>query len=126
MPDVSRGQVRLQPTVTAPATARAHVSAACHGHLSPEAIEAAELLVSELVTNCVRHAHTIITLAIDCDNRHVAIAVADDGEGMPVVRADVTDEDTGGRGLQLVDALAGDWGVRPRKDGGKVVWFRLP
>jgi len=45
---------------------------------------------------------------------------------MPVVREHVTDEDTGGRGLHLVDALAGDWGIRRREDGGKVVWFRLP
>jgi anti-sigma regulatory factor (Ser/Thr protein kinase) len=100
--------------------------AACHGRLSTEAVEAAELLVSELVTNCVRHAHTIITLAVDCNERSVAVAVGDDGEGMPVVREGVDYDSTGGRGLQLVDALAGDWGVRPRADGGKIVWFRLP
>ena len=126
MADVSRGSVRLQPTLTAPATARAHVSAACLGRLTPEAADAAELLVSELVTNCVRHAHSMITLAVDCADDHIAVAVGDDGDKMPVVRETVTDEDTGGRGLHLVDALAGDWGIRQRADGGKIVWFRLP
>ena len=118
--------MRLQPTLSAPAVARAQVADACRGRLSPEAIEAARLLVSELVTNCVLHAHSMITVAIDCDGQHVAVAVGDDGDGMPHMRDDVTDNDTGGRGLHLVEALAGEWGIRPREDGGKVVWFRLP
>ncbi|HET7530929.1 MAG TPA: ATP-binding protein [Mycobacteriales bacterium] len=126
MSDPVHPPMRLQPTVSAPAIARAHVSEACRGRLSPEAVEAARLLVSELVTNCVRHAHTMITLAVDCDDRCVAVAVGDDGEELPVVRDDVDDDSTGGRGLHLVEALSGEWGVRTRDDGGKVVWFRLP
>lgn len=118
--------MRLQPTLGAPAAAREHVADACRGRLSPEATEAARLLVSELVTNCVLHAHSMITLAVDCDGGHVAVAVSDDGEEMPRMRDDVTDHDTGGRGLHLVEALAGEWGIKPREDGGKVVWFRLP
>ena len=121
-----RSPMRLQPTASAPAAARQHVADACRGRLSPEATDTARLLVSELVTNCVLHAHSMITLAIDCDDRHVAVAVGDDGEAMPTVREDVPDEDPHGRGLQLVDALAGEWGIRPRDDGGKIVWFRLP
>jgi len=106
--------------------ARAHVADACRGRLSPEATEAARLLVSELVTNCVLHAHSIITLAVDCDDSHIAVAVSDDGDGLPRMRDDVADTDTGGRGLHLVAALAGEWGIQPGADGGKVVWFRLP
>jgi anti-sigma regulatory factor (Ser/Thr protein kinase) len=118
--------MRLQPTASAPATARAQVTKACRGRLSTEATDAARLLVSELVTNCVLHAHSIITLAVDCDGRQIAVAVGDDGEGLPQVREYVSDDDTHGRGLQLVDALAGEWGIRPCDDGGKIVWFRLP
>jgi anti-sigma regulatory factor (Ser/Thr protein kinase) len=118
--------MRLQPTLSAPAAARAHVADACRGRLSPEATEAARLLVSELVTNCVLHAHSMITLAVDCDDTRIAVAVGDDGAEMPERRDDVSDTDTGGRGLHLVEALAGEWGIRPRPDGGKVVWFRLP
>jgi anti-sigma regulatory factor (Ser/Thr protein kinase) len=123
---VARFPMRLQPTLGAPAVARDQVADVCRGRLSAEATEAARLLVSELVTNCVIHAHSMITLAIDCDDRHVAVAVGDDGEGMPHIRDNVTDTDTGGRGLQLVEALAGEWGIWPREDGGKVVWFKLP
>src|SRR4051812_44458652 len=121
-----RSPMRLQPTASAPATARAHVTAACRGLLSPEATEAARLLVSELVTNCVLHAHSMITLAVDCDGQHVAVTVSDDGEDMPNMRDDVSETDTGGRGLHLVEALAGEGGIHPPGDGGKVVWFRLP
>jgi hypothetical protein len=54
------------------------------------------------------------------------VAVSDDGVDMPEFRDVVDDHDTGGRGLHLVEALAGEWGVRPRENGGKVIWFRLP
>jgi anti-sigma regulatory factor (Ser/Thr protein kinase) len=121
-----RSLMRMQPTATAPATARAHVTDACRGRLSVEATDAARLLVSELVTNCVLHAHSLITLAIDCDERQVAVAVGDDSDGLPEIREHVSDDDTHGRGLQLVDALADEWGIQSRDDGGKVVWFRLP
>src|SRR3954451_1005669 len=118
--------MRLPPTAMAPATARAHVTAACRGRLSADATEAARLLVSELVTNCVLHAHSMITLAFDCDDVRIAVAVGDDGDGMPQLREHVSDDDTHGRGLQLVDALAGEWGIHPGDHGGKIVWFRLP
>jgi anti-sigma regulatory factor (Ser/Thr protein kinase) len=121
-----RTPMRLQPTASAPATAREHVAKACRGRLSAEATDTARLLVSELVTNCVLHAHSMITLAVDCDDRQIAVAVGDDGESMPKVRDNVSDDDPHGRGLQLVDALAGDWGIQLRGDGGKIVWFRLP
>ncbi|HET7312668.1 MAG TPA: ATP-binding protein [Mycobacteriales bacterium] len=118
--------MRLQPTLSAPAVARDLVGRACRGRLSPEATEAARLLVSELVTNCVLHAHSMITLAVDCDEDHVAVAVSDNGAELPRMRDDVGENDTGGRGLHLVEALAGEWGIRPLEDGGKVVWFRVP
>jgi anti-sigma regulatory factor (Ser/Thr protein kinase) len=118
--------MRLQPTLSAPAVARERVTDVCRGRLSPEATDAARLLVSELVTNFVLHAHTAITLSVDCDDRAVAVAVGDEGQDLPQVRDAVSDEDTHGRGLQLVEALAGEWGVRPIDGGGKVVWFRLP
>ena len=124
-PDTEPAPMRLQPTPAAAALARRHVAAACHGRLTPEAEEAARLLVSELVTNCVRHAHTAITLVIDCDDARIAVAVGDDADGVPVVR-EPDEHALGGRGLQLVDAMAGEWGVQRRPDGGKVVWFRLP
>jgi len=117
--------MRLQPTPSAAATARRRVAEACRGRLSDEATETARLLVSELVTNCVLHAHSMITLAIDCTDEAIAVAVTDDADELPVVKQP-TDEAYNGRGMWLVDNLAGDWGIQPREDGGKIVWFRLP
>src|SRR4051812_16595398 len=91
------------------------------GHLLYDA----ELLTSEIVTNAVKHTTGIVTLAIECDGRHLAVAVADDSPDTPVIRRAGPD-DIGGRGMRLVDRLAAAWGCRHRADGkGKVVWFRL-
>jgi anti-sigma regulatory factor (Ser/Thr protein kinase) len=117
--------MRLQPTPSAAATARQRVAEVCRGRLSDEATETARLLVSELVTNCVLHAHSIITLAVDCTDDTLAVAVSDDADDLPEVRTP-SDDSHNGRGMWLVDALAGDWGIEPRPTGGKIVWFRLP
>src|SRR4051794_14695544 len=103
MHDESATRMRLQPTPSAAATARRRVAEACHGRLSPEATETARLLVSELVTNCVLHAHSPITLAIDCDNDSLAVAVGDEVDALPVVKDGVDAESFGGRGMWLVD-----------------------
>ena len=125
MPSSPQTHVRLQPSPSAAATARRRVAEACHGRLSEEATETARLLVSELVTNCVLHAHSMITLAIECSRDTLAVAVGDDADAVPVVK-EPTDHEHHGRGMWLVDALAGEWGVQQRPAGGKIVWFRLP
>ncbi len=54
----------------------------------------------------------------------VWVEVFDADLRMPRIRsAEETDE--GGRGLYLVDHIAGRWGTRPTKKG-KVVWFEMP
>ena len=83
------------------------------------------MLTSEIVTNAVRHAGGILTIDIECDSEHLAVAVSDDSPDIPVVR-EFGAEDIGGRGMRLVEHLAAVWGCTPRPDGrGKVVWFRL-
>ncbi|MFF1954786.1 ATP-binding protein, partial [Kitasatospora herbaricolor] len=81
-----------------------------------------ELLVSELVTNALRHGRGDIRLRLLRD-RTVVCEVWDDGYAQPRQRrAQETDE--GGRGLQLVSLLAERWGSR-RTPKGKIVWFEL-
>ncbi|HSZ39130.1 MAG TPA: ATP-binding protein [Trebonia sp.] len=87
--------------------------------------EVTELLVSELVTNAVKHARSAARLRVQAEDRVVRVEVADDGPGQPVPRrADVH----GGYGLWLVDCLAWSWGTTRRENGqdGKTVWFTLP
>jgi PAS domain S-box-containing protein len=91
------------------------------GHL--EHLDTACLLVSEIVTNAVRHALAPLELRLHLTSREIITEITDDNTHLPHRHlADPGDE--GGRGLMLVDALASDWGTRPA-DTGKTVWFTL-
>ena len=85
------------------------------------------LVVSELVTNAVRAQARRIRLALAVHRREIDVVVTDDAPGTPTLtRADM--QDTYGRGLLIVDALAATWGVEPGSDVGKSVWavLRVP
>ncbi|GAA0604153.1 hypothetical protein GCM10009547_02420 [Sporichthya brevicatena] len=87
-------------------------------------VEDAELGVSELIANAVRHARTDVTLSIAAADR-VTISIAD-GEPM-LHRPFVPGGDEipeSGRGLKIVAAVSDDWGIEARS-GGKAVWFSL-
>lgn len=88
-----------------------------------ELVEAAELCVSELVTNAVVHAGTLITVAIQHHAGGVRIEVEDGSGHLPVPRNYSTLASTG-RGLLMVDQLVTRWGVRSRSES-KTVWFEL-
>ncbi|WP_327352192.1 ATP-binding SpoIIE family protein phosphatase [Streptomyces sp. NBC_01304] len=85
--------------------------------------ETVELLVSELVTNAVRHAHS----------RHVELRlvrsdallgeVEDDDHTLPTLRS-AGPADEFGRGLRVVSSLAREWGAS-RTGEGKSVWFEV-
>ena len=86
-------------------------------------VDTIELLVSELVTNAVRHAGTSgeVRIAELCDG--VRIGVADASTDPPTL--DVIDlTSSSGRGMHLVSDLSDAWGIDLRDDG-KVVWFEL-
>jgi anti-sigma regulatory factor (Ser/Thr protein kinase) len=82
------------------------------------------LLVSELVTNAVRHGEPPVWLRID-GTRRLHVGVSDEGADLPMMErpGDVGAES--GRGLLLVDALASDWGCDQEPGHGKTVWFEL-
>ncbi|MGX1544955.1 SpoIIE family protein phosphatase [Streptomyces adustus] len=78
-----------------------------------------ELIVSELVTNAVRYARGPIRLRL-LRSDFLVCEVADGSLTTPHVRR-ATDTDEGGRGLQLVNALAHRWGAR-YETSEKYVW----
>ncbi|MFI8432713.1 ATP-binding protein [Streptomyces sp. NPDC079020] len=88
--------------------------------------DAAELALTELIANVVRHVpgrrcQTFVFLLPGGDGVRVEVADGCPEEPAVAVR-DVLDE--GGRGLLLVDAVTDKWGVEARRDGcGKTVWF---
>jgi anti-sigma regulatory factor (Ser/Thr protein kinase) len=88
----------------------------------PRLAEAAELMASELATNCVRHAKTDFELTVEVDGE-IRVEVRDVSRGRPSVRSPELAEPSG-RGLRIVQALSDAWGVTP-SDEGKIVWFTL-
>lgn len=88
-----------------------------------EQVDAAELLVSEIVTNAVRYAERPITLRL-LRTDVLRCEVGDDAPLLPRMRHAAPEEE-GGRGLYLVNRMAQRWGAT-RLGAGKVVWFELP
>jgi len=89
-----------------------------------ELVEAAELMTSELATNCVRHAQSDFELAIHDSRDGIRVEVSDNGQGQPTLRSP-TPQEHSGRGLRIVEELSTSWGTIPSPNG-KLVWFTLP
>lgn len=92
----------------------------------PDVTDAAQLIVSELVTNAVEHGRPpighLIGVRVERVTSGVRIEVHDVNANRPRVRSASADEESG-RGLALVDALTGgQWGVSDREGPGKMVW----
>ena len=80
----------------------------------------AELIVSELVTNAVRHGRTRCRLRLTSRRRALTIEVADDGPGVPASRRARSGHESG-RGLALVRALSRGLRTTRHPHGGKTV-----
>jgi len=98
--------------------------------IPPDALEQATLMVSELVTNVVVHASSVVRLRVGT-GPIIRIEVEDTGGPLPeqviaaaATRAVAPSVEPGGLGLAIVDALATHWGTDDA-DRGKVVWFEL-
>ena len=75
--------------------------------------------MTELVANVVRHGRTPLSVDVAWEPPALRVEVRDGSLELPAI-AKVAGG--GGYGLQIVAALASDWGVEPRH-GEKVVWF---
>lgn len=79
-----------------------------------------KLVVSELVTNAVRHAASTrkVRVRVKANDEKIRLEVEDDGPGFPpgTSRGD-------GMGLMIIERLADDWGVEV--DGKCTVWVEL-
>lgn len=91
--------------------------------------ELAELVVTELATNALRHGTGPIDISLSSPGNNLAIEVHDHGAGRPERRETTTDDEQG-RGLALLDGLidpnGGMLGVADDADGpGKTVYVVL-
>ena len=97
--------------------------------ITGEVADTAELLLSELVTNSIRHARTPpgreIGVRLATYDGRLRVEIADASDRRPQPR-EAAPEDEGGRGLALVQSLAERWGCCPRLHGiGKATWAEL-
>jgi PAS domain S-box-containing protein len=107
----------------AAAAGRGFVASALATWGSPDAVETARLLTSELVTNALRHTDGPLRLGLRRTASEVIVEVSDNSTRRPRMRPqDLASES--GRGLLLVDALSDTWGTR-LDDTAKTVWFAL-
>ncbi|MEV4018375.1 ATP-binding protein [Nonomuraea angiospora] len=89
-----------------------------------QACDYAELLISELVTNAVRHARGLVRMSLSAADGLLRCEVEDSSPLPPTPRA-ASRDDEGSRGLLLVEVLSSGWGSVPT-GRGKLVWFEVP
>lgn len=117
-------RARLQPMVDATAAARHLVDRACRSWGVTRIADLAELIVTELVSNGVRHARTDLEVRVGLRHRQLHLSVRDGSPNLPVRGATGETLAESGRGLLVVEALTHRWGCTPVPDG-KVVWATL-
>jgi anti-sigma regulatory factor (Ser/Thr protein kinase) len=117
--------VELEPGATAAGEARAALSV-LDGRVDAGALDDVRLLVSELVTNSVRHAgaeRELVRLAVTTRGRTMRVEVSDGGNGFEPRERTAPKDQEGGWGLHLVDRLADRWGVQTGRRAR--VWFEI-
>ena len=120
-------EVTLVSGPNAPAAARAAVKAWLAGHVGETMLADAQLLLSELVANSVRHADApadeVIRVRADIRADVVRLEVADRGMTGSIAQRTPDLERGGGFGLNVVETLSRRWGVH--RDAGTHVWAEL-
>jgi anti-sigma regulatory factor (Ser/Thr protein kinase) len=117
-----RAIYRIEARTDSPARARGIVKAELGERMEPARLQDVELLVSELVTNVVRHGGRAEPVTLDLRiNGNVRCAVTDHGPG-PAADELLTQPGPDGWGLKLVERLSTRWGLI-RAKGSTQVWF---
>jgi anti-sigma regulatory factor (Ser/Thr protein kinase) len=99
--------------------------ATLRGDLDAPLMETLRLLVTELVTNSVRHARAdTVLVRVLVGNSAVWTEVIDRGPGFDPAETGFPSRDHTGWGLFLVERLAERWGVNQDGNGTRV-WFEL-
>jgi anti-sigma regulatory factor (Ser/Thr protein kinase) len=100
----------------------------CSAGIVQAAVGDAALVVTELLSNAIRHARPLpgsrLLLAWALENGCVELAVSDGGSATRPHKANASVSSLGGRGLDIVEYLAESWGTRT-DDSGLTVWAVL-
>jgi anti-sigma regulatory factor (Ser/Thr protein kinase) len=101
------------------------------GRVPQERFEDIRLLVSELITNSVRHAgfaagdRVEVGFLVRMDSRCLRVDVVDAGKGFAKTVTPATPDQVSGWGLQIVEKLSDRWGVDAPPGSGSSVWFEI-
>ena len=115
--------IQLEHAIGAPRQARRFVVSTLDEWGLTHLADDVALLVSELVTNVVRHTDTGSMMRLTRAARHLRCSVIDTGGGLPH-RRHPTPTDQSGRGLLLVETIASSWGSTATA-GRTEVWFEV-
>jgi anti-sigma regulatory factor (Ser/Thr protein kinase) len=122
-------QQELPPEPQSAKAARRMVADACQAWRLTQLSYPAQLVVSELAANAIRHAGTDMLVTVSRRGSGLNITVRDGSPLLPRLRPSGAVNGPlreGGRGLQIVQGAAAAWGALPTHDGdGKVVWATL-
>ena len=117
-------QTQLRMTADGPRAARAFLSDALVDWDQEGHADIAALLVSELVTNAIVHAHSAVQLRVAMLDSTIRVEVNDQSRNTPHI-VPSSPAEPGGYGLPLVNSLAQHWGYELLNGDGKRVWFEL-
>jgi anti-sigma regulatory factor (Ser/Thr protein kinase) len=121
--------LELDPARRAPRLARAFAADTLKAWAVPTGhVEAVQLVVSELVTNAVIHTPESRTIVLELlmTDGGLRVMVSDDSPRQPDQRGhSAPPSSEGGRGVEIVDAVAERWGTQLRPPTGKTVWCDL-
>jgi anti-sigma regulatory factor (Ser/Thr protein kinase) len=113
----------------APGAARDFVVLCLEQRIVASALDSAQLLVSELVTNSFRHSGAPmddVIVSVELMPDWFRVGVQDSGSDAVIVARPADLVTGGGLGLNLVQMLSERWGVERLAGGGTQVWAQLP
>jgi anti-sigma regulatory factor (Ser/Thr protein kinase) len=122
-------EVVLAADVGAPCAARQVVARYLGDLVAPSVFDNAQLLISELVTNSVRHsgagANEQLTIRVDVAQTWCRVEVEDPGHDGVIAPRRPDRAQGSGMGLNLVQMLSERWGLERACEGGTRVWAQL-
>jgi anti-sigma regulatory factor (Ser/Thr protein kinase) len=124
--DMEPVEIRVPLTAAAAASIRHAIADALAGHVPNRTVADAQLVLSELVTNSVRHSgldgDAVLRIAATLTDGILRLEVIDDGSSGAVVVRPATVLG-GGFGLNVVEMLSRAWGVQ--RDASTRVWVEM-
>src|SRR4051794_31649615 len=112
----------------APGVAREVMTQCLEERVEPSALASAQLLVTELVSNSLRHSGSVdgdVVVSVELTFEWFRVGVLDSGSDAAIAVRPADMESGGGFGLNLVRMLSERWGVEYLGSGGTQVWTQL-